>query len=187
MGDVVGHREYSSEGKIDPAGIDMDDFRRKVQAVMDSGKGGGTSVTQPATSDGVKLHDIWVQAGEGKPFAVRSVFQKVFYNVRDGKFWALAGLADIWNEVVWDGYVNPVDLLDGKDDPDVKPESTDKARRGSLMSYVLATYREATLSRRAAEQARDNTAEILALLRSQTPMTTAGPYPWRSGLPGAGS
>lgn len=185
MGDLAGHREYSSEGKIDPYRLDMNAERQRVQALMDKG---AAPVTQPAsTSDGVKLNDIWAQAGQGKPFAVRSVFQRTFYNIRDGKFWALAGLADIWNEVVWDGFVNPVDLLDGKDDPDVKPDSTKKARRGSLMSYALATYREATLSRRAAEQARDNTAEILALLRSQTPMTTAGPYPWRSGLPGVES
>lgn len=33
--DCVAHREYSSEGKIDPAGIDMDAFRRDVQAVID--------------------------------------------------------------------------------------------------------------------------------------------------------
>ncbi|MCW4355349.1 N-acetylmuramoyl-L-alanine amidase [Hoyosella sp. YIM 151337] len=33
--DVVGHKEYSSEGKIDPAGIDMDDFRAQVQQVLD--------------------------------------------------------------------------------------------------------------------------------------------------------
>ncbi|GAB0103398.1 peptidoglycan-binding domain-containing protein [Nocardia sp. JMUB6875] len=33
--DCVAHREYSSEGKIDPAGIDMDAFRRDVQAFID--------------------------------------------------------------------------------------------------------------------------------------------------------
>lgn len=33
--DCVAHREYSSEGKIDPAGIDMDEFRRDVQALID--------------------------------------------------------------------------------------------------------------------------------------------------------
>lgn len=37
-GDCVGHKEYSSEGKIDPAGIDMPDFRRDVQAIIDGGK-----------------------------------------------------------------------------------------------------------------------------------------------------
>jgi hypothetical protein len=36
--DCVAHREYSSEGKIDPAGIDMNAFRRDVQALLD-GKG----------------------------------------------------------------------------------------------------------------------------------------------------
>ncbi|MDZ7914064.1 MAG: hypothetical protein U5O16_19855 [Rhodococcus sp. (in: high G+C Gram-positive bacteria)] len=41
-------------------------------------------------------------------------------------------LADIWNEVVWDcGPVNPVDLLDGKDAPDINPNSANKARRRS--------------------------------------------------------
>lgn len=34
-GDCVAHREYSSEGKIDPAGIDMDEFRRGVQQFID--------------------------------------------------------------------------------------------------------------------------------------------------------
>ncbi|MFD7844007.1 N-acetylmuramoyl-L-alanine amidase [Nocardia sp. NPDC059764] len=33
--DCVAHREYSSEGKIDPAGIDMDEFRRDVQALIE--------------------------------------------------------------------------------------------------------------------------------------------------------
>ncbi|WP_280499002.1 hypothetical protein [Nocardia cyriacigeorgica] len=165
MGDVVGHKEYSSEGKIDPYRLDMNDERRRVQALMDNP---GGAVTEPGVSDGAKLNDIWVQAGSGKPFPVRSMFQKVFYNIRDGKFWALAGLADIWNEVVWDGYVNPVDLLDGKDDPDAKPDSPNRARRGSLMSYVLATYRESTLARRAAERSAADTAAILELLRSQT-------------------
>ncbi|MET8797450.1 N-acetylmuramoyl-L-alanine amidase [Nocardia sp. NPDC004568] len=37
-GDCVAHREYSSEGKIDPAGLDMNAFRRDVQALLD-GKG----------------------------------------------------------------------------------------------------------------------------------------------------
>lgn len=33
--DCVGHKEYSSEGKVDPFGIDMDDFRRDVQDLID--------------------------------------------------------------------------------------------------------------------------------------------------------
>lgn len=33
--DCVAHREYSREGKIDPAGIDMAEFRRDVQAFID--------------------------------------------------------------------------------------------------------------------------------------------------------
>ncbi|MGI5222501.1 peptidoglycan recognition protein family protein [Nocardia sp. CA-290969] len=35
----VAHREYSSEGKIDPAGIDMNAFRRDVQALIDNPTG----------------------------------------------------------------------------------------------------------------------------------------------------
>ncbi|MGY1946561.1 peptidoglycan recognition protein family protein [Nocardia asiatica] len=35
--DCVGHKEYSSEGKIDPFGIDMDAFRRDVQEIIDNG------------------------------------------------------------------------------------------------------------------------------------------------------
>lgn len=38
-GDCVGHKEYSSEGKIDPAGIDMNAFRRDVQALIDNPTG----------------------------------------------------------------------------------------------------------------------------------------------------
>lgn len=34
-GDCVAHREYSSEGKIDPWGIDMNAFRRDVQKIID--------------------------------------------------------------------------------------------------------------------------------------------------------
>lgn len=158
MGDLVGHKEYSSEGKIDPFRLNMDAERRTVQALIDGG-----AMAQPGVPDGTKLHDIWVQAGQGKPFPVRKVFQKVFYNIRDGQFWSLAGLADIWQEVVWDGFVNPVDLLDGKDDPDEKPDSPNKARRGSLISYVLATYREAVLTRRLLEE-RLPSAEQLARL-----------------------
>ncbi|MEV6276137.1 N-acetylmuramoyl-L-alanine amidase [Nocardia sp. NPDC051832] len=36
-GDCVAHREYSSEGKIDPAGLDMDEFRRAVQGFIEGG------------------------------------------------------------------------------------------------------------------------------------------------------
>jgi hypothetical protein len=53
--DCVGHREYSSEGKIDPAGIDMDAFRRDVQAVIDRKPnrtgGSGMSVWDETTTN----------------------------------------------------------------------------------------------------------------------------------------
>ncbi|MDV6275375.1 hypothetical protein R3Q06_17920 [Rhodococcus erythropolis] len=160
MGDVVGHKEYSNEGKIDPAGIDMPSFRRDVQKIIDNPPGvkpnptetpGGASVTDH------QIAEIHNQVGVSHP--VRQVFQKLFYNTKDGKLWTRAGLADIFNEVVWDGFINPVDLFDGKDDPDAKPDSVNKARRGSLMSYVLGTYRDAALARR-------NTDEILKLLKA---------------------
>ncbi|AWY04754.1 lysin A, N-acetyl-B-D-muramidase domain [Gordonia phage Emperor] len=144
MRNVVGHKEYSSEGKIDPAGIDMVAFGRDVQAYINGDKG----IEDMALSklQDTRLYQVWVQTAEHHP--VRQVFQKVFYNVKDGKMFTRAGLADVWNETVWDGFVNPVDLIDGKADPDVTPSAPTRARRGSLLSYVLATYREATLANR---------------------------------------
>lgn len=161
MGDVVGHKEYSSEGKIDPAGIDMPAFRRDVQKIIDNPPGekptptpGGVPVSDQ------QIAEIHNQVGVSHP--VRQVFQKLFYNTKDGKMWTRAGLADIFNEVVWDGFINPVDIIDGKDDPDEKPDSANKARRGSLMSYVLGAYRDAAIARR-------NTETILELLKAGKP------------------
>lgn len=37
MNDCVGHKEYSSEGKIDPFGIDMHDFRADVNTLLATG------------------------------------------------------------------------------------------------------------------------------------------------------
>lgn len=170
MGDVVAHREYSSEGKIDPAGIDMGPFRAEVNAMVNTNKTGiAPAPTNPAPEDTTMtmtkeqndaLAAVYEQAGRWHP--VRQVFQRVFYNTQDGKLWLRAGLADMWNEIVWDGFVNPVDIIDKKIDPDNAPADTpveNLARRGSLISYVLATYREATLSRR-------NTDEILKILKA---------------------
>lgn len=144
MADCVGHKEYSTEGKIDPAGIHMPAFRAAVQAYINGHK----EIDDMSLSklQDVRLYQIWVQTADVHP--VRQVFQKVFYNVKDGKLFTRAGLADVWNEVVWDGFVNPVDLLDGAPDPDQQPAAPNRARRGSLISYVLATYREATLANR---------------------------------------
>lgn len=144
MGDVVGHKEYSSEGKIDPAGINMIEFRRETQAFIDE-----REIEMPLSDlQDTRLFQVWVQTAESHP--VRRVFQKTFYNIKDGKLFTRAGLADVWNEVVWDGFVNPVDLLDGRTDPDVSPSALNVARRGSLVSYVLATYREAAIANRRA-------------------------------------
>lgn len=43
--DCVAHREYSSEGKIDPFGIDMDEFRADVQHFID-GEDAGMSASE---------------------------------------------------------------------------------------------------------------------------------------------
>lgn len=170
MGDVVGHKEWSAEGKIDPAGIDMNDFRREVNSMVDQNKAGIPNTGGPVADNplGVftKAQDDALSAlynQTGRFHNVRQVFQKKFYNVVNGEMWTRAGLADIWNEVVWDGYVNPVDLLDKKVDPDNVPPNTpveNIARRGSLMSYVMGMYREATIARR-------NTDEILAILKKE--------------------
>lgn len=146
MRNVVGHKEYSTEGKIDPAGIDMQQFGRDVQAYINGDKeidDMGLSKLQDT-----RLYQVWFQTADSHP--VRQVFQRTFYNIKDGKLFTRAGLADVWNEVVWDGFVNPLDLLDGRPDPDVEPAAIDTARRGSLISYVLATYREAALANRRA-------------------------------------
>lgn len=39
--DCVGHKEYSSEGKIDPANINLGAFRADVQKIIDAGPGEG--------------------------------------------------------------------------------------------------------------------------------------------------
>ncbi|AVJ48754.1 lysin A, glycosyl hyrdrolase domain [Gordonia phage SallySpecial] len=167
MRNVVGHKEYSAEGKIDPAGIDMAAFGRDVQALI---KGGNDTREDDADMaltkvQDTRLYQVWVQTAESHP--VRQVFQKVFYNVKDGRMFTRAGLADVWNETVWDGFVNPVDLLDGMPDPDAHTGGK-AARRGSLLSYVLATYREATLANRRAA------ALIIALERQGTPVDRTG-------------
>ena len=148
MGDVVGHREYSTEGKIDPAGIDMAAFRRDVQALIDNNARGVPAGMNEDQNNA--LSAVWNQVGV--PHPVRQVFQRKFYNVQAAEMWTRAGLADVWNEVVWDGFINPVDLAAGKDDPDIKPDSPNQARRGSLMSYVLGTYREASDAHRVAKE-----------------------------------
>lgn len=71
-GDCVAHREYSAEGKIDPAGIDMDAFRRDVQniidrkaPIMDANQAAGLALDQlggPGTKDG-KNFPGWPQLG----------------------------------------------------------------------------------------------------------------------------
>lgn len=71
-GSCVAHREYSSEGKIDPAGIDMNAFRRDVQNIidrkvptMDANQAAGLTLDQlagPGTKDG-KNFPGWPQLG----------------------------------------------------------------------------------------------------------------------------
>lgn len=125
--------------------------------LLDLARGEAIPGKEPVMSDqAIQLSEIHNQVGVSHP--VREVFQKAFYNVKDGRFWTRAGLADIWNELVWDGYVDPVDLADGKDNPNTVPNSPDPARRGSLVTYVLRAYFEAATARR-------NTEAILEILR----------------------
>lgn len=65
----------------------------------------------------------------GQPHQVRpmSPAGREYANVKDAEMWGRAGLADIWNETVWDGYRSHVP---GDD------------RTGSLVSWVLETHRE---------------------------------------------
>jgi predicted chitinase len=73
---------------------------------------------------------------------LRQVVQRQFYNVKDATKdgWPWAMWADVWNEVVWDGYPNSVDEYD--------KVPAEKVRRASLVSYVLGIYRDVALLRR---------------------------------------
>ncbi|WP_280273367.1 glycoside hydrolase domain-containing protein [Nocardia wallacei] len=74
------------------------------------------------------------------------------YNVRDAARggWAWLMLADIWNEVVWDGYPDPIDELDGM--------TPGKVQRRGLVGYVLEIYKQSVLNGRKLDQllARNN-------------------------------
>ncbi|WP_109527271.1 MULTISPECIES: N-acetylmuramoyl-L-alanine amidase [Nocardia] len=82
--DCVAHREYSSEGKIDPYGIDMDAFRRDVQKIIDQDPGGDEMALQETFKNykgetvtlgtAVRYMDEYInqireQLGGPKPFA----------------------------------------------------------------------------------------------------------------------
>src|SRR5690606_15597526 len=55
-GDCVAHREYSSEGKIDPWGIDMNAFRRDVQKFIDGGGAQGDDMTSEQAKQLAAVH-----------------------------------------------------------------------------------------------------------------------------------
>ena len=91
-GDCVAHREYSSEGKIDPAGIDMAAFRRDVQAVIDR----KPAPTQGGSPMWAEMFENFKGAVVSYGFAFRSVDQKVsevWDQLRgpDGKGWPQLG------------------------------------------------------------------------------------------------
>ncbi len=71
---------------------------------------------------------------------------QAIYNIRDAARggWAWLMLADIWNEVVWDGHTDPVDEADGV--------AADKVRRRSLVGYALETYKQTVLNGRKLDQ-----------------------------------
>lgn len=83
--DCVGHKEYSSEGKIDPFGIDMDAFRRDVQSHIDRRNTGGfldmlSHEEQVELLDKTRdLHRMLVDPEpsmvDGKPFAAATLIR----------------------------------------------------------------------------------------------------------------
>jgi len=66
----------------------------------------------------------------GQPEPVRQISEagRDFVKVQEAEMWPRAGLADVWNETVWDGYKSHVE---GDD------------RTGSLVFWVLEAHREA--------------------------------------------
>ena len=66
----------------------------------------------------------------GQPESVRQISEdgRAFVKVQEAEMWPRAGLADVWNETVWDGYKSHAD---GDD------------RTGSLVFWVLEAHREA--------------------------------------------
>lgn len=72
----------------------------------------------------------------GQPHQVRQIQNPEHVHVKEGEMWARAGLADVWNETVWDGYPSRVP---GDD------------RTGSLVFWVLEAHKEAVAARVAAE------------------------------------
>lgn len=57
--DCVGHKEYSSEGKIDPYPLDMNQFRVAVQAVIDRGSTGGRPVAEEGNGWGTQIVNLY--------------------------------------------------------------------------------------------------------------------------------
>ncbi len=74
----------------------------------------------------------------GQPHKVRQISDagREHVNVKDGEMWGRAGLADIWNEVVYDGFLSHVD---------------GDHRRGSLVFWALEAHRESVETRRLVE------------------------------------
>lgn len=72
----LGHREYSSEGKIDPAGVSMDELRASINRVLD-GKTVGTQSTAPAPAPVPREWDEMATKAEIEA-AVRAVLREEF-------------------------------------------------------------------------------------------------------------
>lgn len=66
--DCVGHKEYSAEGKIDPAGIDMDDFRGDVQKILDGNPNTAGGTDMPSANEVAKaLLETRIPRPDGSP------------------------------------------------------------------------------------------------------------------------
>ncbi|OZE98071.1 hypothetical protein [Rhodococcoides fascians] len=90
---------------------------------------GGNAPMTPAEAAALQWgapHKVRQQSPEGRNYV----------NVKDGEMWGRAGLADVWNEVVWDGYKSHV-------------EGDDRA--ASLVFWVLETHAEAVKTRELVE------------------------------------
>lgn len=81
----LGHKEYSSEGKIDPAGISMDQFRASINKII-SGKQLGSAATAPARTKEWDEMASKAEIDAAVAAAVRRTLREEYPKIgRDGK------------------------------------------------------------------------------------------------------
>ncbi|MGW5267274.1 glycoside hydrolase family 25 protein [Rhodococcus sp. NPDC003994] len=155
--------QFSQKGRVAGMNVDVDAFRG-TRAELDALFNGSITLDKEGPRVGLdqaQQNTILEGAAQLRPHApaenrpgLRKLFNPHFYNTRDNVKggWGWSIFADIWNEVVWDGYPNPVDEFD--------KVPAEKVRRGGLVSYVLGIYRDVTLLTREVAKLR---AEVAAL------------------------